>query len=263
MYHSGARPLLVWPIHDPQGLVLPHIAAILPDLKTLFSGVFAGVTAATLAAHAGAIARLEADAFFSVLVHPARASLGDQFLSLYRRACDGLDPERLLHLCFPDRVVFALRSHHREAFVRDMLACSAWGAPLLYQRSEAAWASHPANYATAERLGIHLCALVVGRPLDLAWCHLAVPVARLAAILPVISRRDMALLAEIVWLLREDLITRDVDWLAWEDPFLLGQEAESLRREREASAEETRKRLAYVQPILEMLFAAHVQGVTS
>ena len=50
--------------------------------------------------------------------------------------------------------------------------------------------------------------------------------------------------------------TKDVDWLAWEDPFLTGRDACQLKREREESLQETRKRLAYVIPMLQILDAA-------
>jgi hypothetical protein len=44
-----------------------------------------------------------------------------------------------------------------------------------------------------------------------------------------------------------------VDWLAWEDPFLLGQDPDVLKHERENSLTETNKRLNYVLPMVETL----------
>jgi hypothetical protein len=44
-----------------------------------------------------------------------------------------------------------------------------------------------------------------------------------------------------------------VEWLAREDPFSKGCEAETLGAEREASAEESRKRLSGMLPILQVL----------
>ena len=46
---------------------------------------------------------------------------------------------------------------------------------------------------------------------------------------------------------------RNVDWLEWEDPFLLKRSAQDLKREREESVEETEKRLAYVLPTVQTL----------
>ncbi len=44
-----------------------------------------------------------------------------------------------------------------------------------------------------------------------------------------------------------------MDWLAWEDPFVLGREAAELKRERENSRAETYKRLSYAVPMIETL----------
>jgi len=44
-----------------------------------------------------------------------------------------------------------------------------------------------------------------------------------------------------------------VDWLAWEDPFILERDADKLKQEREHSLVETQKRLKYVLPMIETL----------
>ena len=44
-----------------------------------------------------------------------------------------------------------------------------------------------------------------------------------------------------------------VDWLAWEDPFILNCDAAQLKRERENSLAETQKRLSYALPMMEIL----------
>jgi hypothetical protein len=59
--------------------------------------------------------------------------------------------------------------------------------------------------------------------------------------------------AELALLLKDQLTTRTVEWLAWEDPFLEGRHPLELKRERESSLDETRKRLGYVIPIMKVL----------
>ena len=61
------------------------------------------------------------------------------------------------------------------------------------------------------------------------------------------------MLAEILLGLIEEVETKDVDWLAWEDPFLESRSQDVLKREREESAQETRKRLSYVVPTMRVL----------
>ena len=51
-------------------------------------------------------------------------------------------------------------------------------------------------------------------------------------------------------MLRNELQTKHVDWLAWEDPFIYGRDTEQLKAEREQSPAETRQRLAYLTRML-------------
>ena len=125
--------------------------------------------------------------------------------------------------------------------------------PLLFHRSEKAWRTHPRNYRAVEQIATRVGELLLGRSLDLTWCHLVVQARQLAQVLPRVGRPDLSMLAEIVLGLGERVSTRDVDWLAWEDPFISGREADGLRREREGSVRETRKRLSYVIPTLQVL----------
>ena len=74
-------------------------------------------------------------------------------------------------------------------------------------------------------------------------------------ILPRIKNRDLSMVAEIVLLLRDAIKTEDVDWLAWEDPFILERDALELKAERESSSAEIKRRLGYVLPMLQILGA--------
>jgi hypothetical protein len=153
-------------------------------------------------------------------------------------------------------VAFALGGAGRDAFVRDLKAVLPADTPLLFQRSGKAWQTHPRNYRQLEQMLTRTGELLFARPLDFAWCHLVVQVEQLAGILSHVRARDFSMMAEMVLLLREEMRTREVDWLAWEDPFILGRPAELLRREREEDVAETRKRLGYVIPMLQRLLEA-------
>jgi hypothetical protein len=61
------------------------------------------------------------------------------------------------------------------------------------------------------------------------------------------------MVAEMIFHMQENIKTRDVDWLAWEDPFMLSQDAAKLKHERENSLDETNKRLRYIIPMIETL----------
>ncbi len=71
--------------------------------------------------------------------------------------------------------------------------------------------------------------------------------------MPLVKNPDLSMVAEMVFYMHDTIKTRDVDWLAWEDPFILGRDAAELKAEREQSLDETNKRLNYVLPMLETL----------
>lgn len=248
------QPVAVMPLHDPEGMVLPHLKQITPQLKRVFGRALVSVTAATREAQPARMDRLEAEGFFRVITnHRPGMAVGDQFRALYADAVNACEPDRILHLCFVDRVAFALQGEYRGQFLADVGAVTEADVPLLFQRSEKAWRTHPRNYRTVEQIATRVGEMLFDRLLDLTWCHLVVQGRQLARVLPRVGRSDLSMLAEILLGLGDRVRTRDVDWLAWEDPFISGREADGLRREREASVAETRKRLSYVIPTLQVL----------
>jgi len=72
-------------------------------------------------------------------------------------------------------------------------------------------------------------------------------------IMPLVKNPDMSMVAEMIFYLQDNIQTRDVDWLAWEDPFIFERDATELKYERENSLVETNKRLKYILPMLETL----------
>jgi hypothetical protein len=89
--------------------------------------------------------------------------------------------------------------------------------------------------------------------LDYAWCYLVLQAGRLREIMPFVNDPKISMVAEILYYLQDEVKTRDVDWLAWEDPFIFGRDAKELKQERENSLVETKKRLNYVLPMIDML----------
>ena len=247
------KPVLVLPFNDAKGIVWQSFEPIIPQLKQAFAAALVGVPADTALEQPALMAAMRADRFFRVLETPARQLAGEYFLALYEWAARVCPPGQVLHLAFPDRVAFALGGGFGEAFLQDVSSLRAEDTPLLFARSEAAWATHPANYRQAEALITAAGELLFGERLDFAWCHLAIQAGRLGAILPGLARRDMSLLAEMVVSLVDDVQMREVDWLAWEDPFILGVDGAMLKAEREGSAAQSRHRLRYAIPMMEVL----------
>jgi hypothetical protein len=239
--------ILVMPMHDPTGLLYPHLERITPALKEVFSSAVISIAAEKPPPS------LLADTFFQSFPVMSGVEVGIHFNSLYRHAARVCPPESVLHLCFADRLAFQVAGGYRDAFFASIRSLASESLPLIFQRSPAAWASHPRNYFEIESAITTVGRWVCGRSLDFAWCHLAIEAWRLGKILAKVRRSDMSMVAEIIIQVNREVKTADVDWLEWEDPFILGRNANELKIERENSLDETRKRLSYALPMMNAL----------
>jgi hypothetical protein len=246
------KPALAFPYYDPDRKLLPHLQAILPDLKAQFEHAYLSPPPSTLEwlDHDSSILT---DDFFTVLPLNGEKLIGERFTHLYQQTGEAAHPDQPIHLCYLDRIAFALEGEYRDAFLTDVDSLSVDDLPLIFQRSPTAWATHPKSYKQIEGIvttvGYHL----FGRQLDYAWCHIVVRAGRLRQIMPLVKNPDLSMVAEMIFYMRDEIHTRDVDWLAWEDPFIFNRDPDELRHERENSLVETQKRLAYVLPMIETL----------
>ena len=148
---------------------------------------------------------------------------------------------------------FALESEYRESFLNDVDSLTMDDLPLIFQRSSYAWETHPQNYRELEAVVTAVGKNLFGMELDYGWCHLVVTAGQLREVMPLVRDPEISMVAEMIFYMQGNIHTRDVDWLAWEDPFIFGRDANELKSERENSLAETRKRLNYVLPMIEML----------
>lgn len=246
------RPALAFPFHDPDGKMFHHLQAILPDLKKHFDRLYLCPPPATQQC-SDHMQQLQADDFFTVFSLDRDVQVGERFAYLYQRASEISPADQLLHLCFLDRLSFTLEGQYKDLFLRDVDSLSVSDVPLIFQRSELAWETHPQNYRDIEGIVTTVGCNLFGRDLDYAWCHIVVRAGQLREIMPLVKNRDLSMVAEMIFYLQEDIQTRAVDWLDWEDPFILERDATELKCEREDSLEETHKRLSYTVPMIETL----------
>jgi hypothetical protein len=150
-------------------------------------------------------------------------------------------------------VAFALEGEYRDSFLADVDSLSANDLPLIFQRSQLAWETHPQNYRELEGIVTSVGKNLFGLELDYGWCHIVVHAGQLCEIMPLVKNPDLSMVAEMIFYMQDNIQTRDVDWLAWEDPFIFKRDAAELKYERENSLIETNKRLKYVLPMLETL----------
>jgi hypothetical protein len=245
-------PTVAFPYHDPDLQMFPHLQAILPDLKALFKRAYICPPLNTRR-HASLMEWLARDDFFMVFPLDRQLQIGEHFSYLYMKAAQAADPDEIIHLAYIDRLSFALEGQYREQFMRDVKSLTLEHLPLIFQRSATAWQTHPRNYYEIESFVTTIGKILFGKSLDYAWCHLVVRAAQLLKILPQVRKPDLSMVSEMVLFLQPDINTREVDWLAWEDPFVLERDPEELKSERENSPEETQKRLSYAMPMVENL----------
>src|SRR5512143_1626703 len=137
-------PAIALPFHDPDGSMFGHLRAILPDLRGHFEHAYLCPPPSTLLQREH-IRQLEADSFFTIFRMEEDLEIGDRFAYLYRHAAEAAPSGQILHLCYLDRLAFALRSDHRESFLVDMDSLTQADVPLIFQRSRRAWETHPQN----------------------------------------------------------------------------------------------------------------------
>lgn len=257
------KPAIVMPFHDPDGSMFQHLQAILPDLKSHFSCAYLTIPDETVQRQPEHVLSLQKDTFFQLYPIESASPVGDHFSYLYQHAANDADPEHILHLCYLDRLSFTLETDYRESFLADSDSLLPEHLPLIFHRSDKAWATHPKNYLEIEAFASRMGQILFDKWLDYGWCHLVLQAKHLRAIMPKIKNSDLSMVAEMILYLQDDIQTRDVDWLAWEDPFICGRNADELKRERENSLEETQKRLSYVLPIVELLTKFSLNGKES
>lgn len=253
------RPALAFPFNDPDGTMFHHLQIILPDLKEHFESAYLCPPLSTWE-HVDHMQYLQADDFFTIFRVNHKMQIGEVFGYLYGRIGETAPPQQIIHLCYLDRLAFALEGTYRDSFLTDIDFLTPDDIPLIFQRSQTAWETHPQNYRELEGIVTIVGRNLFGRDLDYAWCHIVVSAERLREIMSQVRNPDLSMVAEMIFYLQEDIHTRDVDWLAWEDPFVLSRDLMELKQEREKSLQETQKRLSYVLPMIETLARLSANG---
>lgn len=255
------KPAIVFPLDDHSWMFFGHLRKIRKPLGDLFTTAYVSLSPAAETSRPDDAAWLKNDSFFCIIPIETSLPIGEHFRILFRFAADQAAAAQVLHIGFIDRLAYILQDAGcREAFAHDIRSLAQDGTPLIYQRSESAWASHPAHYREIERMIQRAGELLFDRSLDYAWCQVAFTAHDLKEVLRNTQSTDMSLLAEMVLACRDRVKTKSVDWLSWEDPFILGRDGSQLKTERDGNRAETQKRLAYAVPMLERLLEAAKGG---
>lgn len=247
--------ILAFPYHDPEGINNELFQKTLPILKEIFSDICIGATPPTVAHNALFLKWLEREGCL-VVRNAESTNVGDHYRSALRAALN-TDNEKVTHIFygFLDRILFALNTEHAHEFKEDILA-SLQRSITLFERSEAAWSSHPANYAGIEQALNRMGSYLIGHEVELGTCGLCMEKQLAEKIIAQSTATSFSAATE--WILLSYLLgcgpfQKKCNWLIWEDPFIEGKDPVALKREREEDVHETMKRLKMNAGFLQIL----------
>jgi hypothetical protein len=127
---------------------------------------------------------------------------------------------------------------------------------MVFERSPAAWNTYPSNYREIEQMVSRMFYLLCGRFIELMPCALILSSSTAEAVLSRSTRVSYEVWAEWILLAMKSGVsvsTCQVDWLEYQHPFWERIEPDVLRHEREASDQETIKRIRMNMPVALML----------
>lgn len=244
--------ILTFPYYDPDGRYNHAFQRQLAALQSAFDAVCVSVASPTRKDNADFVRYLEAQGC-AVFDNPSGATIGDQSREALRLALQYTDQP--IFFGFLDRVLFALETEWRWSFLQDLKVYHS-AEFLVFERSQAAWDTHPSNYHEIEQMVSRMFELLCGRSIELMPCALLISYDTASSILSQSTSPSHEVWAEWTLLAMKDgipITTRKVDWLAWEHPHWEGVDPTELRRSRESSPDEIVKRIKMNVPVASML----------
>jgi hypothetical protein len=260
---------LAFPYHDPQGTYNDALRRHLDRLQSTFDAICIGATPPTVADNAVFLAELRVAGCLIAENGPG-TSIGDHSRSALRLAVEQTSPMQPVAFLFLDRFLFALETEHKEPFLAD-LARYGDQACMVFERTSAAWATHPANYKEVESMTTRLGELLFGSTVDWCPCALILGADVSRAIVQESDNPTYAVWAE--WLLLAakrgaTIASTEVDWLAWEDPFWARADpkarldAETLKQAQENDSLQVAKRIQMHAPIALLMAEPRFRDIT-
>lgn len=241
---------LAFPYHDPAGTCNDALRRHLDRLQSTFETICLGATPPTLAHNAMFLAELRA-AGCLIAENGPETTIGDHSRSALQLAVEQNPDKQPVAFLFLDRFLFAMETDYKESFLAD-LALYQDQACMVFERTPAAWATHPANYKEVEGMTTRLGELLFGSSVDWCPCALIFSATIAQSIVPQSNNPTYAVWAE--WLLLSaqqgaTITTTEVDWLAWESPFWDHVDGQAMKQTQERNPLEVIKRIQMHAPI--------------
>jgi hypothetical protein len=244
--------IVAFPYHDPNGKFNELIKKSLAKLQTIFSHICISATSSTIEKNGEFIKFLEHEGCL-IYKNAVKSNIGDHYRNALTRALTVKDDDKIF-FGFVDRVLFALNTDFAEKFVVDMK--DDFNDLVLFERTEAAYQTHPRNYREIEQTVNKLGSYLIGEERELATCGFLIKSELARKILTQSTADSYSAGAE--WLLLAYSFgikptIKKVDWLSWEDPFIDNMPAEKLKADRENQKDEYIKRLEMNLPFINLL----------
>lgn len=235
------KPLFALPYHDPKGIYNDKFKASLPKLQEIFSHLV--ISASPDTAENAVFFEFLKKAGVDTYINEPGSNIGDHFRKALKMGIEKTGDAPIFY-GFIDRTLFALNSNYSKQFIKDIE--TDWEEMVLFERSELAWSTHPVNYRemeqSANKMGKHL----LGQEVELASCGFLLKQDWARKILAQSQEKSFSVETEwilLAYLLGIKPIIKKVDWLGWEDPYILDINEKKLKIEREHDPLETQKRL--------------------
>jgi hypothetical protein len=242
--------ILTFLYYDPSGKYNQVFRRQLETLKSTFDAICVSAVAPTAKHNAEFVCWLEEQG--CIVFHNApNTSGGDHARAALRLATEQAQGRQPIFFGFLDRVLFALETAWRTSFLQDIKAYQA-SEFLIFERSPSAWDTHPSNYREIEQMVSRMFELLCGKFIELMPCALLLSCSVANTVLSQSSSPSYEVWAEWTLLAMKNgiaITTKKVDWLAYQHPYWEQVEPDKLEREREASREETVKRIEMNVPV--------------
>ncbi len=247
------KSVIVCSLYDKNGRMFNLLDKSTGILETNFQKVVLSISRETESKFKRNIDKIRKHKVFDIHLTGKNFILGLNLNLAYKYAAKKYIENTILHLCAIDRLLYVLLSKNKEKFLKDMSGAAKLQNPTLFLRSKKAWETHPKNYFACESMMTSVGKVLFGKELDFAWNHITMKSKMLEGILEKDKFQDIRFYAQFVLSLKDVLKTKKVDWLSWEDPFILEKDPKEYKKEKERSKEEIEKRLGYVLPVIDFL----------
>jgi hypothetical protein len=244
--------VLTFPYHDPGGMYNDLLRKNIPFLEKFFDVICISVTPQTVSQNPELLEYLANHT--KIQLNKEESNIGDHFRNALKIAIDNKQNDSIF-FGFIDRVIFDLETQWKKKFLND-LAKHKNEQFLLFERSEAAWGTHPNNYREIEQMVSRCFKFLSGMDIELNPCGLILSQESAKKILNESQSQLWDVWGEWILIALKNKLgvkTKKVDWLSWEDPFWEKKEPNKFKVERENSKEETIKRIKSNLPFFSLI----------